>query len=340
MYVIEAQSMDKQTIINEIINNKELKDSPLLLTWICESDENRNLYIKYKNNYALMREGHSMSELEILSDLNKIKKKSHKSRKKFLSFSVFKYAAIIVVLVLGGYLYYSTFSTPKSMVTMNEVSFIKGKRNSFTLPDGSEVVLIKQSKIRYPSNFNDGNRKIYLDGEAYLDIVHNKNSPFRVFIGEHQIEVLGTEFFVSAYSQNKFIQVDLVSGKVKMNITKAHKKEEHDSYILNSNESLILNKNDRSIKQSEINDDFYAYWKEGEYIFRKESFESLAIKLERIYQVSIIFENEALSSFEFTGAIHASSSLKDVLDVFALASSKPFEYNVDDNTVSIKTIND
>ena len=72
---MKAKNMEQEEkIINEIISNKELSQSTLLLSWIQESDENRTAYIAYKNTYALMQTGAEMSEHEILKDLKAFKK--------------------------------------------------------------------------------------------------------------------------------------------------------------------------------------------------------------------------------------------------------------------------
>ena len=55
LYVIEAQKMKQEEIINGIIFNKELSNSPLLISWIQESEENRDVYIAYKNSSALIQ---------------------------------------------------------------------------------------------------------------------------------------------------------------------------------------------------------------------------------------------------------------------------------------------
>lgn len=47
--------MKQEEIINEIIFNKELRNSPLLLSWIQESEENRDVYyISYKPDTSVM----------------------------------------------------------------------------------------------------------------------------------------------------------------------------------------------------------------------------------------------------------------------------------------------
>lgn len=75
--------MQEEEILNEIILNKELIDSPLLLAWIQESECNRDAFIAYKNRYALLQTGEEISEHDILKDLRLVKKATRKSRSYF-----------------------------------------------------------------------------------------------------------------------------------------------------------------------------------------------------------------------------------------------------------------
>lgn len=77
----------QEEIIKEIVSNKELCESPLLLSWIEQSEKNRNAYVRYKNSYALLQSGKSMTEHEIIKNLESIKnsrKLIKKSLKTFL----------------------------------------------------------------------------------------------------------------------------------------------------------------------------------------------------------------------------------------------------------------
>lgn len=326
--------MKQEKIINEIISNKELMDSPLLLTWIQESEENLNAFIAYKNSHALTQTGAEMSENDILEGLEAVRKATRKSRKYIFKHPFLKYAAILVLIILGGY-YHLTSTQQTKQTAKNEITVAEGQRNLFTLPDGSKVMLVNNSKIIYPTKFSDKTREIHLEGEAYLTIAHNDKSPFIVHVENNQIEVLGTEFLVSAYPENESIQVDLITGKVKIDVDTSTILANQDSYLLNPNETFILNKTSGSITKFKMEDDFYKFWKEGEYRFKKETFASLALKLERIYHIDVLFEKENISSCEFTGAIYANSTINSILDIFQKASSVPFEYKIENREVYI-----
>lgn len=328
----------EERIINEIVSNKELSQSALLMSWIQESDENRAAYIEYKNKYALMQTGAEMTENEVLEELKAFKKATAKPRISIFKNPYFRIAAAFALIVLGSYFYQLTNSDSKPDISMKTISAPEGKRVSIILPDGSEAILINCSKIIYPSEFVGNTREIYLDGEAFLTVAHNKKMPFKVHCGDHKIEVLGTEFFVTAYAKDDLLIVDLVSGKVKLDVAKSSIFNKYDSYILEPFESLELNKTTGKVRQQKIQDDFYKFWKDGEYVFKRETFKDLALKLERIYHLPIVFEDRTIGSCEFTGTLRVSGELSSILDVFKIASSIPFDYKIEKNQVLIKHI--
>ena len=330
--------MKQEEIINDIVNNKELSKSPLLLSWIEASEDNLNAYIAYKNSNALLQNGAEMTNREILKDLKTIKKATQISKTHSFNYTFLKYAAILILGIIGGYIYHLSSFEPTPQIAMNEISVPEGNRSIILLPDGSEIVLVNGSKVTYPSQFNGETREVYLEGEAYLIVSHDEERPFKVNIGDNQIEVLGTEFLVTAYPQDDLVMVDLVSGKVKMNVAQSTDTDHYNSYLMEPSESLILDRTTKNVQQLKMEDDFYKFWKEGQYVFKMETFGSLALKLERIYHHKILFEDETISSSKFTGALHSTSSITETLGVFQKASSILFEYRIEKKEIYIKQI--
>ena len=55
--------------------------------------------------------------------------------------------------------------------------------------------------LSYPVKFGKNNRQVVLDGEAYFDVTKDKSKPFIVQTDNYNVEVLGTQFDVNAYSE-------------------------------------------------------------------------------------------------------------------------------------------
>lgn len=328
--------MEQKEIIEKIIRNEPLFRSKELLSWIRESEENRDEFIRYKNTWAMLQQGKEMSEKFVADDFKRMKRRI-KTSGRLLGFrQLIKYAAIIILAIIGGYMLHSvTTMTENQEVSMNEISVPNGNRSLIVLPDGSKAWLTNGSKISYPENFTGKTRDVKLKGEAFFTVAHNKQKPFFVNIGGHRVKVLGTEFSVVAYPDDKLVQVDLISGKVQMDIQ--DKTGNYKSYPLKPLHSLVLDKTSGNLKNNvKIPDGFFKYWQEGVYEFKDESFESLAQRIERLYSVKIVFKDSRLRQSAFTGAFHIDSNIYTIIETFKRASRLPFKYEIEKDKIYIK----
>jgi transmembrane sensor len=85
----------------------------------------------------------------------------------------------------------------------------------FSLPDGTVVYLNKNSKLTYPEKFVAGSRSVYLSGEAYFEVSHNRGE-FMVYCQDVRVRVLGTSFNVKGYEPVKQVEVMVVEGLVEV----------------------------------------------------------------------------------------------------------------------------
>ncbi|HVV07539.1 MAG TPA: FecR family protein, partial [Puia sp.] len=65
------------------------------------------------------------------------------------------------------------------------------RRHVLHLPDGSTVTLNKNSRLDYAPGLAGAAREVYLNGEAFFDIVHAPGRPFLVHTGKVTTRVLG-----------------------------------------------------------------------------------------------------------------------------------------------------
>lgn len=90
----------------------------------------------------------------------------------------------------------AVFSWPQlrfAMMPAQEFATAAGEVRSFTLADGSRVVLNGASRIH--AKIDDGRREVALEaGEALFDVEHDEVRPFSVSAGQGRVTVLGTRF--------------------------------------------------------------------------------------------------------------------------------------------------
>jgi len=90
----------------------------------------------------------------------------------------------------------------------------RGQRISAMLPDGSSIMLAAGSRASWSRAFGDTNRTITLFGEAWFDVVHDEDRPFRVHAAHVIVEDLGTRFVVRAWSAPRYVEVAVEEGIV------------------------------------------------------------------------------------------------------------------------------
>jgi ferric-dicitrate binding protein FerR (iron transport regulator) len=83
------------------------------------------------------------------------------------------------------------------------------------LPDGSHVVMNKQTTIKYADGFQGPERLVELQGEAFFDVMTD-SKPFRIKCGKTITTVLGTSFNIKGYDPEKQVEVMVVTGLVQV----------------------------------------------------------------------------------------------------------------------------
>src|SRR5690606_2828110 len=123
---------------------------------------------------------------------------------------------IVALISLALYLtpstnqYFHRLTYHTQIAPKGEITYVK-------LPDGSTVVLNASTIIKYPKPFKGDRRELILvQGEAWFDIIPDKNKPFVVISEDVETRVLGTAFNIRAYSFIEDITVTVERGKVEV----------------------------------------------------------------------------------------------------------------------------
>ena len=206
-----------------------------------------------------------------------------------------------------------------------------GKRFNVQLSDGTLVYLNSGSSLKFPVNFLKGKeRKVYLQGEAFFEVAHNKEL-FTVKSPGAIAAVYGTKFNFKNYQEDSFSEVILTEGSVglKSNLYM-------DKFVtIKPNFKAELNKVENNIEVSQVNTKLYTSWIDGRVVFRNENIDNLILKLERLYNVSITNSNQNLSSNFFNATIFVENeTIEDVLNY--LQEVYDINYQVVNNKIIIK----
>jgi ferric-dicitrate binding protein FerR (iron transport regulator) len=270
-------------------------------------------------------------------------------------------AFVIVFLLASGLYYYNntasgnTNTAKNTAVTTSEVSTKYGSKTKLVLPDGTQVWLNSGSRLTYDKNFGNNLREVVLSGEAFFDVVKNPQLPFVIHASAINIKVLGTAFNVKSYPGEKNIETSLVRGSIEVTF----RDRPTEKIILKPNEKLVIAneeafpsakpaKNLPGIQQTSRPEPIVAVshltyqpidstvietsWMEGKLIFRSETFEDLAVRMERWFGVSIRFANIELKEKKITG-IFENETIEQALE--ALQLTVPFKYAINKKEIII-----
>lgn len=254
-----------------------------------------------------------------ISSIEDSERRSSKRLKKRLAASLITAAAFASLFVAS-----LLIPRPAEETRTFSVTSGKGQKSRVELPDGSKVWLNSESRIAYNSDFNKTNRRIDMKGEAYFEVSPNKNLPFIVKAEEISVEALGTTFNIMAYGEKNEIITTLVEGKI---LTSANGQE----VILSAGERCGFNKNDGRLTQQKVNDmEHIVPWKNNELLFENESLSNVAVTLERLYDVKVVFSEQSIKQYTYTGLIR-NNSLNNILEL--ISNTSPVDYAIKENII-------
>jgi ferric-dicitrate binding protein FerR (iron transport regulator) len=218
-------------------------------------------------------------------------------------------AALVLVLLsaLGGAYFYGR---PVPTVAYHVYRTPAGQPQRLRLPDGSVVTLAPQSWLRYPAQFTDAAREVYLEGEAFFEVTKNPH-PFRVHSGAWVTQVLGTKFNVSAVPGASQLAVSLVEGKVQV-------MDKQDKYLLAPGQQLRADVATGRIYRQAFDRQRVLAWRSNQLVFKNEKLADVANQLERRYGVKLVFADPATAEVRLW-ATFDNEPLPRVLDALRLA---------------------
>jgi transmembrane sensor len=278
-----------------------------------------------------------------------------KSRKTFFAIG----SVTLLLIAAGIFFFYSDKKVSQinagELNVKNEISTKSGSKTNLVLPDGTKVWLNSSSQLTYEKNYGNKLREVTLIGEAYFDVVKNKEKPFVIHTAKMDIKVLGTAFNVKCYPGEKTTETSLVRGSIEVTL-----KDRLEKIMLKPNEKLVINNQEEAIKKNTTvskklilskaiaekpiisvthltflpvdSTVIETAWVQNRLVFSSETFEEVVLKMERWYNVKITFAEEALKEERLTGNFEK-ETVTDALNALQLTTR--FSYNIKNNTINI-----
>lgn len=300
--------------------------------WMKESEENarqlfrmEEIYHLGKFNQYADRKQMARAEKQLYKKLDEEKRKQNKILRMH---RWMKYAAMIaVILVIGGgsgYWLYQNGNNQHMMVAVANEGIVK----EIILPDGTKVWLNNSATLKYPREFSEKARNVYLDGEAYFEVTKNRHKPFTVQSDAMRVRVLGTTFNFKCDKNYQIAEVTLIEGEIEV---KGNKEE--GQIILAPGQRAELNKNNGRLTVKQVNAKMDAVWHDNLIPFQKADIFTISKALERFYDIKIILSPDMRADKTYSGVLKKKSTIESVLK--SLQNSISIDYKIVGNNIFI-----
>lgn len=333
----------------------ECSDEELLLfhRWMSASDENKKYYFHLKKIW-----NHADTSPDQINLDERWATTNKKVFGKTYSLNQLLRIASVIIVSIGLGIAVTWFVGTKSQqvrAVYNETVVPYGGQAEVKLSDGSTVKMNAGSKLKYPAIFNGPTRKVFLEGEAFFEVMTDREHPFIVSTSNLDVKATGTKFNVNAYKDEPVIIATLVEGRISIKPTRA----EGDEIVLKPNQTITYYYNEKQeFTENEQNTqdkvakktaepikkakprkidiithestEVYTSWKDNKWVIEKEKLESLAKRLERHFNVEIQFNAEKLKNFSFTGKLE-DEPIEQVLQAMKLTA--PLKYKIEGRKV-------
>ena len=307
----------------------------MLLSWIAESEANRDYFESFKDVWTLTDFTLDEEEIDVEAALNSVNEKIEAAETETVVVEMpwlrrnYKYvsaAAAIVVALFLGFLISKPFDQTM-MVAYNA----NQPEMTYELPDGSTFTFDGMGELSYSKQFADNGRSVKFEGKALFDVVKDSERPFVIHCDGLDVEVLGTRFLLNATGE--CYTVDLYSGAVRM--TAVDKRGHELSYIdiqpgergvwaPESGELVVMTYSE--VKDEELRNDHVLD-------FNDVSLTTIVETLEYIYKIEVELP-EAYATEKVTMRFSDEDSVDEVVETIATLFG--LEVSKTENTYTIR----
>lgn len=163
---------------------------------------------------------------------------------------------------------------------------------TLVLPDGTTVLLNVNTKLKYPRSFDNNDRIVELNGEAYFVVANHNQQKFIVKTQQQTTEVLGTKFNVKA-KDNQITEVTtLEEGSIRV-----VNNNTLDTEFIKPGQQVELNYNNTKIQQVEL-EPFLA-WTKGYFYMDESNISEVLQEIADWYDIDIDFtKSKSLTTYK------------------------------------------
>ncbi|MCW0484552.1 FecR family protein [Gaoshiqia sediminis] len=319
----ENSSYFELLFVKEIEGTLTESEEADLAEWL-KTPQHRTVYEEQKKLWTSVGDLQKMKTIDPKKALKKVEARLFGRSSVYYLKKLERAAAVLFIpLLLSALwmLYKSDLSGNSINETVfNTIEVPPGTRSSFTLPDGTFVKLNAGSSLKYPVSFENQERQVELNGEAWFEVKKDPHHPFVVSTSDINIKVLGTSFNCSAYPNAGQIETALVEGKIEIS-----GKSGKNKFLMEPGELAVFSKQEKTIEKAQTNLDKHIAWTSGKLMFRDDPMTTVIEKLGQWYRVEFQVEEPEILNYTYS-ATFSGESLDQVLKMLALSAPINFRF--------------
>lgn len=217
-------------------------------------------------------------------------------------------------------------------VELTVVSIATSAKDSYrvTLPDGTKAWLNAQSSLSFPSRFTEKQRRVYMYGELYFEVIpaaDAANKPFVVEASDQTITVLGTAFNIEAYKKKNKVTTSLIEGKIALSA-------KGSNVFLSAGQQSVLAANSSDFVVGSFDVEEVLAWREGYFVFNEVPLPRVLEDLSKWYGFEMNELTKEHMKATVTAKINRNIPLTSVLK--SMEKFTPYVFTVEKNRLIIK----
>lgn len=191
---------------------------------------------------------------------------------------IMRIAAGLALVVMAGIFAYQVMWP----ATINELAVATAATiRTDTLPNGSEVVLNRNSQIAYAYHRREKKHVVALKGEAYFTMPESTPEKFVVEAADVFIEDIGTSFNVKAYPESGNVEVIVDEGEVRFYTAS------QEGLHLSAGETGFYDRVTQTFLRSQAAPNATAY-KSRRFEFRNRTLQEIVNELNEVYDKELV----------------------------------------------------
>jgi len=297
--------MNDELLIKFLLNETTAEEAEQVQQWIVANAENEKYYHQFERiwNESTMLTQTSTVDEEVA--WQKFKKRVEEKQtapivKKLKPTTIWLRVAAVFVLCFGAWLAYQQLGNQYTDVASQDLVLNQ------QLPDGSQLVLNKNTNISYAKNFKT-NRKVEIkSGEVFFDVAHDRSHPFIIAINDVQVEVVGTSFNIKRLKST--VEIIVETGIVKVN-------KDGRQITLTKGESVLLKDDEKLLVKKQTEDELYNYYRTQLFVANNMPLPRLIATLNEAYDAKITLSEQVKNE--------------------RISTTLPFQYSLEKNLATI-----